>query len=282
MIFLIAGVGMGGSTMRPDAEQYPEVAAAGGDLTAALQAAAVKTGTRLVGLRDPYSPTGLSRHFAADFAAECGAVQVELRPERRGIEVLLRLPLAGVAGVCAVRSLEAAIEVVQDWQAGTPLADMAARWELLRVSPEALAHDQGKGVAHEWGYLRGLPDRLVDHDLVEAAFRSPELSALFPMVGHGSLQFRRLTVSDPGSDVPSIFPLGEGRWQVISLWDRDIPVRTADTADEAVRLVVEGLPQGCGSAVEVIHDARRAMASKARDGDGTQQDSPVPTRSPHG
>lgn len=273
---------MGGSTMKPDAERYPEVAAAGGDLTAALRAAAGRTGTRLVGLREPYAPDGLSRHFAADFAAECGSVQVVLRPERREIAVMLRLPLAGVAGVCAAASLDAAIEVVQAWQRGTPLADMAARWEFLMVSPKALAHDQGKGVAHEWAYVRGLPDRLVDHGLVEAAYRSPELSTLFPMVSHGSLQFRRLTVSDPGSDIPSIFPAGEGRWSVYGPWGEDVPARTADTVDEAVRLVVEGLPEGCGSAAEVIHDARRAMEGKARSADGTQEESPVSTRSPNG
>lgn len=271
---------MGGSTMRPDAERYPEVAACGGDLATALQAAAGRMGVRLVGLGDAYPPEGLSRHFVAALEAECGDVQVELRPERREVGVTLRLPLVGVAGVGAAWSLEAVIEVAQAWQAGMPLADMAARWEFLMVSLKALAHDQGKGVAYEWGHVRRLPDQLVDHGLVEAAFRSPELSSLFPMVGHGSLQFRRLTVSDPGSDVPSIFPLGGGRWRVICLWDKDIPVSTAETADEAVRLVVEGLPEGCGSAIEVIHDARRAMETKARGGDEAQEESPV--RSPNG
>lgn len=260
---------MGDSAMRPDAELYPEVAAAGGDLTVALQIAAGRVGVGLVGLREGNRPEGLSCHFVAALEAECGDVQVELRPERREVGVTLRLPLVGVAGVGTAWSLEAVIEVAQAWQAGLPLADMAARWEFLMVSLKALAHDQGRGAAYEWEHIRSLPDRLVDHSLVEAAFRSPELSSLFPMVGHGSLQFRRLTVSDAGSDVPSILALGRGRWRVICLWDKDIPASTADTADEAVRLVVEGLPEECGSAVEVIHDARRAIETKARGGDGT-------------
>ncbi|MDK9500558.1 DUF6193 family natural product biosynthesis protein [Streptomyces katrae] len=274
-VLLIAGVGVGVSLMRPDAGRYPEVAACGGDLMAALRAAAGRMGVRLVGLGEAYPPEGLSRHFVAALEAECGDVHVELRPERREVGVTLRLPLVGVAAVAAVWSLEVAIEVAQAWQAGVPLADMAARWEFLMVSPKALAHDQGRGAAYEWESVRRLPDRLVDHTLVEAAFRSPQLSSLFPMVSHGSLQFRRLTVSGPGSDVPSVFPLGEGRWRVICLWDQDIPVRTAGNVEEAVRLVVEGLPEGCGSALEVIHDARRAMETKARGGDGTEDESPV-------
>ncbi|MFF1411870.1 DUF6193 family natural product biosynthesis protein [Streptomyces sp. NPDC058289] len=169
---------------------------------------------------------------------------MELRPERREIMVALRLPIAGVAGLCTVRSLDAVIDVAQAWQAGMPLADMAARWEFLRVSRKALAHDQGKGVAHEWVYVRGLPDGLIDHNLVEAAFRSPELSTLFPMVSHGSLQFRRFTVSDPGSDIPSVFPAGEGRWHVTCPRDEHIPASTAETVDEAVRLVLEGSRKG--------------------------------------
>ncbi|MGW6985767.1 DUF6193 family natural product biosynthesis protein [Streptomyces sp. NPDC054932] len=269
-IFLMAGVGMDSSTMRPDAELYPEVAACEGDLTAALRAAAGRMGVQLVGLREAYPPEGLSRHFVAGVEAECGDVQVELRPDRREIGVTLRLPFVGVAAAGAASSLQAAIEVVQAWQAGMPLMDMATRWEFLMVSPKALAHDQGRGVAYEWERMRHLSDDLIDHDLVEAALRSPELRSLFPMVGHGSLQFRRFTISAPGSDIPSIFPLGEGRWRVICLWDTDLSSGTADTADEAVRLVVEGLPEGCGSAAEVIHDARRAMAAKASGGDGTQ------------
>ncbi|MEW2374201.1 DUF6193 family natural product biosynthesis protein [Streptomyces sp. NPDC006656] len=263
-IFLVVGVGMGVSVVRPDAERYPEVAACGGDLTAALRAAAGRMGVRLVGLGEAYPPAGLSRHFVAALEAECGDVQVSLRPERREVGVTLRLPLVGDAAVGAVGSLEVVIEVAQAWQAGMPLADMAARWEFLMVSPEALAHDEGRGAAYEWERVRRLPDRLVDRTLVEAAFRSPQLSSLFPMISHGSLQFRRLTVSAPGSDVPSVFPFGEGGWRVICLGDRDIPVRTADTVEEAVRLVVEGLPEGCGPALEVIHDARRAMETKSR------------------
>ncbi|MBT2458509.1 DUF6193 family natural product biosynthesis protein [Streptomyces sp. ISL-86] len=181
---------------------------------------------------------------------------MELHPERRAVEITLSLPLLGVAGFGATDTLEVAVDVARAWQSGMPLAEIATAWEFLTVSPEAVAHDQGKGVEYQWASIRELSPDLIDQKLVKAAYAKPELRSLFPMVGHGSLQFRRRTISAPGSDIPSIFPMAGGRWRVISLWDRNIPERTADTAEEAVRLVVAGLPEGCGPAVEVIHVAR--------------------------
>ncbi len=248
---------MSSGAVEPDPGLYPDVAAAGGDLVAALRETGRRMGVPLAGLGDSYPPEGRSSHFAAVVEARCGDVRIELVQERREVEIMLRLPLLGVAGQGSTESLEVAVAVARSWQSAVPLAEMAGRWDFLRVTSEALAHDQGRAVEYEWALIRSLSPCLIDRELVTAAFSSPELRSLFPVVAHGSLQFRRRTISGPGSDIPSIFPMADSRWRVISLWDPEIPVRTAGTAEEAVGLVVAGLPKGCGGAVEVIHAARR-------------------------
>ncbi|MEW2635709.1 DUF6193 family natural product biosynthesis protein [Streptomyces sp. NPDC048389] len=248
---------MSSRAMRPDPFLYPDVEAAGGDLVAALRETGKQMGVPMAGLGESYPPEGRSSHFAAVVEAECGDVRIELRQERREVTVMIRMPLLGIGGYGATGSLEVAVEVAHAWRSGMPLAEMAAEWEFLTVTPEALAHDQGKAVEFEWASIQRLPANLIDQDLVAAAFRSPELRSLFPIVTHGSLQFRRRTISGPGSDVPSIFPMTGGRWRVICLWDPKIPKRIAETTEEAVGIVVAGLPEGCGAAVEVIRAARR-------------------------
>ncbi|MFJ7158842.1 DUF6193 family natural product biosynthesis protein [Streptomyces sp. NPDC101118] len=240
----------------PDPGLYPELAAEDGSLVAALRATCHRLGVELPGLGETYPPEGLSSHFAAALKTEFGDVRLELRPEHREVAVTISMPLVGVAGSGATASLESAVRIAEAWRAGIPLADMTAQWGFLTVSPEALAHDQGKAVEYEWARVRALSPGLIDLDLVEAAYATPELRALFPMVAHGSLQFRRRTIAAPGSDIPSLFPAWGGGWLVTGLPGPGPARRTADTAGEAVGIVVAGLPEGCGPAVEVIHAAR--------------------------
>ncbi|WP_148710296.1 DUF6193 family natural product biosynthesis protein [Streptomyces sp. 3211.6] len=247
---------MNDGVMKPDPSLYPELAAEDGSLVAALRVTSGRLGLSLVDLNEAHAPEGLSTHFAAAVEAEFGDARLELTPEHREVKIAIEMPLIGVAAFGSTASLDVAVEIAHAWQSGTPLADMSLRWKFLRVSPEAVAHDQGRGVEYEWAAIRRMSPDLIDQELVEAAYATPELRSLFPRVTHGSLQFRRRTISTPGSDVPSIFPAGEGIWRVIRLYDPSFPISIVDTAEEAVGLVVAGLPAGCGPAIEVIYAAR--------------------------
>ncbi|EFL19940.1 DUF6193 family natural product biosynthesis protein [Streptomyces sp. C] len=251
---------------RPDPVLYPELASENGSLVAALRVISHRLGILLPGLVEAHPRQGLSVRFAAAVKTEFGDIRIDMRPESRDVMLTISMPLIGVAGSGSTTSLKIAVEIAQAWQSGMPLAEMSSNWGFLNFSPKALAHDQGAGVEFEWGVIRKLSPELIDQKMVEAAYVTPELRALFPMPAHGSLQFRRRTISAPGSDIPSIFPAAGGCWTVISLHDPQIPRPTVSSAEEAVRLVVAGLPAGCGPAVEVIHAARRkARESHAND-----------------
>lgn len=246
--------------LRPDAELYPDVAAAGGDLVSALRQTADLMGVQLVGVRGTKSPTDSCRLVVASFEASRGPVGVTLQQKHR--ELVLRIWMTGVgeAATGGVQDLETVVNVAGAWQAGNSLTELASRWPFLDVDPLALAHEQGRAVAFAWQRARDLPDRLVDHGLLEAAFAVPVLRGLFPMVTHGSLQFSRCTRFPYSGDVPSIFPLQGGGWRVTSLWDPQIAHRDVATAEEAVVVVAAALPNDCAPAVEGDADALRPGA----------------------
>ncbi|WP_107091703.1 DUF6193 family natural product biosynthesis protein [Streptomyces sp. MMG1533] len=110
----------------------------------------------------------------------------------------------------------------------------------------------------KWQLVREMHENLIDKPLVEAAYAAPALRRLFPLVSHGSLQFSRCTRFPWSGDLPSIFPLIGERFRVLRLHEprgsgRE-EVGEADTADEAVALVVAHLPAGCGPAVDATPD----------------------------
>ncbi|MET8433424.1 DUF6193 family natural product biosynthesis protein [Streptomyces sp900116325] len=114
-----------------------------------------------------------------------------------------------------------------------------------------LAHERREAVAFKWQLVRNAPDGLIDHDIVEAAYANPLLRSHFPLISHGTLQFSRCTRSPWSYDVPTPVRLLGGGWKARPApQGRDVPDRIAQTPEEAVVFVVEGLPDGCGPAVE--------------------------------
>ncbi|MFG3488855.1 DUF6193 family natural product biosynthesis protein [Streptomyces sp. NPDC047972] len=119
-------------------------------------------------------------------------------------------------------------------------------------------------VAAKWQVVREMDEKLIDKALVEAAYATPELRALFPLVSHGSLQFSRCTRFPWSQDLPSIFPLLGERFRVWGLHGSAGSGREqageADTAEEAVRLVAAHLPAGCGPAVDGTADVLEPLS----------------------
>ncbi|MEV0174539.1 GNAT family N-acetyltransferase [Streptomyces sp. NPDC050803] len=90
--------------------------------------------------------------------------------------------------------------------------------------------------------------RYVDHELVRAAYAEPRLRQLFPWVGHWELHFSRCVESPWTWDVPYIRPQSGGRFRVEGP-SRSEFVGWAESVEEALAMVVERLPPGCGPAV---------------------------------
>ncbi|MFE5162987.1 DUF6193 family natural product biosynthesis protein [Streptomyces sp. NPDC056697] len=112
----------------------------------------------------------------------------------------------------------------------------------------------------EAGWQKVRADGRVRPELLEAAYAEPRLRQLFPWTGMGELHFSRCTEQRWTWDIPYIQPAAEGGYWVSG------PLRTesvgpAATSAQAVTMVVERLPPGCGPAFVgtpeelAIHDA---------------------------
>ncbi|MCU7825300.1 DUF6193 family natural product biosynthesis protein [Kitasatospora sp. DSM 101779] len=110
-------------------------------------------------------------------------------------------------------------------------------------------------VAEAWNAIRALSPDLIDKALVEAAYADDVIRSLFPMVSHGSLQFSRCTRFPWSRDLPSVFPNGSAGFRVMRLHEPgNSTIGEVLSADEAVRMVRDNLPVGCGPAVDGTPD----------------------------
>ncbi|MFC9000714.1 DUF6193 family natural product biosynthesis protein [Streptomyces rochei] len=107
--------------------------------------------------------------------------------------------------------------------------------------------ESGQGDVVEAAWQRLLHREDMDTRLVGAAYAEPLLRQLHPSSSHQDLHFSRCT-GDWSWDVPFVMHLPGGRYLVVGP-SRSRIVGEADTAEEAVALVVDGLPPGCGPAV---------------------------------
>ncbi|MGW4410039.1 DUF6193 family natural product biosynthesis protein [Nonomuraea sp. NPDC004702] len=110
------------------------------------------------------------------------------------------------------------------------------------MSADATAHDL---VEAAWRDIRD--DGHVRKELAEAAYAEPRLRQLFPWTGMGELHFSRCTGKRWTWDIPYVQPAVGGGYRICG------PLRTqsigpAATAEEAIAVVVEHLPPGCGPA----------------------------------
>ncbi|WP_352231760.1 DUF6193 family natural product biosynthesis protein [Microtetraspora sp. NBRC 16547] len=82
---------------------------------------------------------------------------------------------------------------------------------------------------------------------MEAAYAEPRLRQLLPWTGMGELHFSRCTDPRWTWDIPYIVPAVQGSYQVSGPL-RSETVGWAATPAQAVTMVVERLPPGCGPA----------------------------------
>ncbi|MGI5473356.1 DUF6193 family natural product biosynthesis protein [Streptomyces sp. CA-132043] len=126
------------------------------------------------------------------------------------------------------------------------------------------SHDR---VEAGWQHVRA--DGRVRSELLEAAYAEPRLHQLFPWTGMGELHFSRCTEPRWTWDVPYIQPAADGRYRV-SGPRRGESIGPAATPEQAVAMVVENLPPGCGPAFLgtpeelAAHDAGAARRTSKR------------------
>jgi hypothetical protein len=98
------------------------------------------------------------------------------------------------------------------------------------------------------GWRRVWDDGRVRSELLEAAYAEPRLRELFPWTGMGELHFSRCTETPWTWDIPYICPGMGGTYWVLGPSRNDAGIGQVATAGEAVAMVVERLPAGCGKA----------------------------------
>lgn len=117
----------------------------------------------------------------------------------------------------------------------------------------------------EAGWQKVRADGRVRPELLEAAYAEPRLRQLFPWTGMGELHFSRCTEQDWTWDIPYILPAPNGEYWVSGPL-RDESVGPAATPAQAIMMVVERLPPGCGPAFVgtpeelAVHDAAASTA----------------------
>ncbi|MCT9080383.1 DUF6193 family natural product biosynthesis protein [Streptomyces fulvoviolaceus] len=99
----------------------------------------------------------------------------------------------------------------------------------------------------EAGWQKVRADGRVRPELLEAAYAEPRLRQLFPWTGMGELHFSRCTGQRWTWDIPYIQPAARGEYWVSGPL-RSESVGPAATPEQAVTMVVERLPPGCGPA----------------------------------
>ncbi|MFI9311097.1 DUF6193 family natural product biosynthesis protein [Streptomyces triculaminicus] len=99
----------------------------------------------------------------------------------------------------------------------------------------------------EAGWQRVRDDGRVRPELLEAAYTEPRLRQLFPWTGMGELHFSRCTERRWTWDILYIQP-GAGGTYWVSGPSRNETLGPVATAQDAIAMVLQHLPAGCGPA----------------------------------
>ncbi|MFD5429499.1 DUF6193 family natural product biosynthesis protein, partial [Streptomyces sp. NPDC127084] len=232
-----------------DLAHYPELSRDAADPAAALQRIAAESGFDLTGLRTVDSGSASPGPVVLELASDRGWAQLTIQREHRDIRLELSAPGLRVAWG-NVADLKTVAEMVGAWQNGATVSDMQERWTSLEVNPLAVAHEAGEAVEYQWRTLLALPVGTYGAALARTASEVPQLRALFPVVSHGKIEFSRCTLPPYSHDIPSVLPTSAGTWRVQYPSSTGTPPVDAATIEEAMTLVVRGLPEGCGPAVQ--------------------------------
>lgn len=235
----------------PSADLYPDLAAAGG-LATALEQVAVDLGLALGEvIRNDADPNWAA---VASTAARRGPSSIHLGARER-----VFLISGGSRGVelfrGSTKDLREVAKAAAAWRAGARLHQLQDLCPFVSFSELAEAHERGPAdaVAVKWRLLReemqgDIPFPAV-RDLVEVAHAEPRLRQLYPFTSHWSLHFSACTGFPFTWVVPFVDPLRDGRYRVCGP-NRGTVIGEADTAEQAVALVLSRLPADIGPAVE--------------------------------
>ncbi|MGV9687651.1 DUF6193 family natural product biosynthesis protein [Streptomyces sp. NPDC003444] len=171
------------------------------------------------------------------------------------------------SGWCrGVQLVSGATRALEAWRKGLGLAEIREVSPFVRVGELAEAHEKGpaEAVTLTW---RLLVERLRQESdrwefaprmlqVAELAHAEPRLRRLLPFSSHWSLHFSTRTGYPYPRDVPFVVPLSDGGFRVHGP-SRGTVLGEADTAEQAVALVVSGLPTHCGPAVAGTADDQR-------------------------
>ncbi|MFD9221873.1 DUF6193 family natural product biosynthesis protein [Streptomyces sp. NPDC060064] len=116
------------------------------------------------------------------------------------------------------------------------------------MTNEEASQDAAEIVADKWQSVLSYDDGLIDSAMPRAAYAHPRLRVLFPVVSHGVLYLNRCTGFPAPADVPVVYRLSGGGFQVVGESD-GVNLGEPATLEEAFALVVASLPEGCGPAV---------------------------------
>lgn len=238
-----------------DADLYPDLAAAG-SLAAALELAAAEQGLDLdvvlCNESDPLRSAGV-----ASTAAGREPCWIFIGAESRWFNINgLRQGVQLLSG--ATSDLGELARAAAGWRNGAKLREIQKVAPFIEVSELAEAHERGPAAAVtvQWRLLledlRQEADRLdlarQTLELAEAASAEPKLRQLYPLTSHWSLHFTTCTGFPYSWDVPFVDPLRDGRYRICGP-SRGTVIGEAETAEDAVALVLNGLPENCGPAV---------------------------------
>lgn len=112
---------------------------------------------------------------------------------------------------------------------------------------DAMKRDAAGNAVVEAGWQAVRDDGRVRPELLEAAYAEPRLRQLFPWTGMGELHFSRCTGQRWTWDILYIQPASDGTYWVSGPL-RSETVGPAATAQDAIAMVVQHLPAGCGPA----------------------------------
>jgi hypothetical protein len=238
-----------------DASLYPDLTAAG-SLAGALEALAAERGLSLgrvlVDPSNPFRSAGVEStvHDRRACWINLGAVErwFIFSGWSKGVQL--------VSGATA--DLGEMARALEAWRNGHRLSEIREVASFVEVTELAEAHEQGpaEAVVMKWRLLledlRQEADRLElaqrTLKLAEAAYAEPKLRQLYPFTSHWSLHFTTCTGYPFSRDVPFVDPLSDVRYRVCGP-SRGIVIGEANSAADAIAIVVNGLPADCGPAV---------------------------------
>ncbi|GAA1710432.1 hypothetical protein GCM10009745_68050 [Kribbella yunnanensis] len=235
---------------RPNPDLYPDLAAAG-SLAAALEQVADEMGLDLGEVERSNSDPNWATVTGAAPGLEYYSIWLAAQERRFLIEGWSR----GVSLIHGTTDdLHAVTKAAAAWRTGATLRELRDLCPFITFNELAEAHERGPAdaVTMMWRLVReemaeDIPFPAV-RDLVEAAYAEPKLRQLYPVTSHWSLHFSTCTGFPFTWVVPFVDPLRDGRYRVCGP-HRGTVVGEADTAEQAIALVVGHMPSDIGPAV---------------------------------